>query len=51
MDIFVSVIKYIFVAALGVEVLLILRALYSLAREKARAAALQAPADAAQAAE
>jgi len=32
-----TVLKYIFVVGLGVEVLLILRALFNLAREKARA--------------
>ena len=35
----VPIIKYIFVISLGVEVLLILRALYNLARDKAREAA------------
>jgi hypothetical protein len=39
MDIVVSVLKYLFVVAFGVEVALILRALYALARDKARAAA------------
>jgi len=39
MDIVVSVLKYLFVIAFGVEVALILRALYALARDKARAAA------------
>ena len=36
MDIFVSVLKYIFVVGAGVEALLILRALVNLARDKAR---------------
>ena len=31
-----TILKYIFVVGLGVEVLLILRALFNLAREKAR---------------
>jgi hypothetical protein len=38
MEIVVSIIKYIFVVGVGVEVALILRALYSLARDKAREA-------------
>jgi len=33
-----TIIKYIFVVGLGVEVLLVLRALFNLARDKARAA-------------
>ena len=36
MTILVSVLKYIFVVGVGVEVLLILRALVNLARDKAR---------------
>jgi hypothetical protein len=40
----VPIIKYMFVVAAGVEVALILRALVVLARDKARAAALPAPA-------
>ena len=43
METLVAVIKYIFVAAAGVEVVLILRALVILAREKARAAEQLAP--------
>jgi len=43
MDTVVSVIKYIFVVGVGVEVALILRALYTLARDKAHEAA--SPAD------
>ncbi len=39
MEVAVAVIKYIFVVALGVEVLSILRALVDLARTKARDAA------------
>lgn len=35
MDVFVSLLKYTFVVALGVEVAIILRALVRLAREKA----------------
>lgn len=42
MDIVIALVKYTFVALLGVEVVLILRGLYNLAREKAQ----QAPADA-----
>lgn len=34
-----TILKYIFVVGLGVEALLVLRALYGLAREKAREAA------------
>lgn len=46
MEIFVTILKYIFVVGVGVEVLLILRALVDLAREKARAAdAPPAPAE------
>lgn len=44
MDVLILLIKYGFVVALGVEVALILRAIASLAREKARAAAPAAPA-------
>lgn len=35
MDIIIPAVKYIFVVAVGVEVALILRALFQLAREKA----------------
>jgi|GEM_PF-3215259 hypothetical protein len=35
LDVFVSLLKYSFVVALGVEVVIILRALIRLAREKA----------------
>jgi hypothetical protein len=38
MELVVSALKYIFVIGVGVEVALILRALYTLARDKARAA-------------
>ena len=41
MEIVITVVKYIFVIAVGVEVALILRSLVMLAREKARGA--QAP--------
>lgn len=41
MEILATVIKYIFVVALGIEGLLIVRAVVRLAREKARADALQ----------
>jgi hypothetical protein len=44
MDIIVSAIKYVFVVGVGVEVALILRALFLLARDKARAAEAAAPA-------
>ena len=44
MEIVVPVVKYIFVAAAGVEVVLILRALFLLARDKARAAQAPTPA-------
>lgn len=43
MDIVIPTVKYIFVVAAGVEVALIVRALYQLAREKSRAAAAAAP--------
>jgi hypothetical protein len=43
MDIAVTLIKYVFVVALGVETLIILRALVDLARTKAREAAPAAP--------
>jgi hypothetical protein len=46
MDALVPAIKYIFVIAFGVEIVLILRALFQLARDKARDA--QAPAAAAE---
>ena len=39
MHLVVSLIKYIFVVGAGVEVVLILKALYELARDKARAEA------------
>jgi hypothetical protein len=42
MEAIVPAIKYIFVVGFGVEIILILRALFNLAREKARAA--EAPA-------
>ncbi len=44
MDILLMSVKYVFVAALAVEGLLIGRALWTLAREKARAAQPAAPA-------
>jgi hypothetical protein len=44
MESIVPFIKYVFVIALGVETLLILRALYQLARDKAREAQASAPA-------
>lgn len=40
MEIVVSIIKYVFVVGLAVEVALIFRALFNLARDKARAAEL-----------
>jgi hypothetical protein len=43
MNIVISIIKYTFVVALGVEGLLIARALVSLARDKARSANPPAP--------
>ncbi|MBK9711712.1 MAG: hypothetical protein IPO81_10365 [Kouleothrix sp.] len=42
METLVPVIKYIFVAAVSVEIVLILRSLFLLARDKARAAAAPA---------
>jgi hypothetical protein len=42
MEVIVSILKYLFVLALGVEVALIVRALYRLARDKAREAAAPA---------
>jgi hypothetical protein len=45
METVATILKYIFVVGLGVEILLILRALFNLARDKARAAAA-APASA-----
>ena len=42
MEIIVSVLKYVFVVGVGVEVALILRALFQLARDKAVAAELPA---------
>jgi hypothetical protein len=44
METIIPIIKYIFVIGVGVEVVLILRALFNLAREKARAAELPAAA-------
>lgn len=41
----IAVIKYTFVAALAVEVVLILRSLFNLAREKAKAATPVQPAE------
>jgi hypothetical protein len=38
MELFVSIVKYAFVILLGLEVALMLRALFTIAREKARAA-------------
>jgi hypothetical protein len=43
METLVSIVKYIFVIATGVEIALILRAVVVLALGKARAAALPAP--------
>lgn len=40
MDVVVGVIKYSFVAAFAVEIVLIVRAIVTLAREKAQAAAV-----------
>jgi hypothetical protein len=45
MELVVSILKYIFVTAAAVEVVLILRALYNLAREKAGPAARPATAE------
>jgi hypothetical protein len=42
MEIVVNILKYIFLVSVGVEVVLILRALFILARDKARAADLPA---------
>jgi hypothetical protein len=42
MELVVSVLKYTFVVGAGVEALLMLRALYQLARDKAKAADLPA---------
>lgn len=42
MDIIIPAVKYVFVVAFGVEIILIARAVFQLAREKARQA--QAPA-------
>jgi hypothetical protein len=42
MEIALSILKYVFVVALGIEGLLIARAVIRLAREKARAAQTQA---------
>ena len=44
METLVPIVKYIFVLAFGVEILLILRALFQLARDKAREAQAPAPA-------
>ena len=41
----VSILKYLFVVGAGIEVALILRALYNLARDKARAAESPATAE------
>jgi hypothetical protein len=45
MEIVVSMLKYVFVIGLGVEVALIGRALFNLARDKARAAELPVAAE------
>lgn len=45
METFVAILKYVFVAGVGIEVLLILRALFTLAREKARPIGPQKPAE------
>jgi hypothetical protein len=45
MEIVVNTVKYLFVVGLGVEVALILRALFNLARDKARAAELPVAAE------
>ena len=45
MEIAVNVLKYVFVVAAAVEVALILRALFTLARDKAHAAELPATAE------
>jgi hypothetical protein len=44
MEIVVNILKYIFVVGFGVEILLILRALFNLARDKAREAEAYPPA-------
>lgn len=44
MEAIIPAVKYVFVVGVGVEVLLILRALFTLARDKARAAEVSAPA-------
>jgi hypothetical protein len=44
MEIVVNILKYLFVLSAGIEVALILWALYKLARDKARAAELPATA-------
>lgn len=44
MESIVPFVKYIFVIAFGVEIVLILRALFQLARDKAREAQAPAPA-------
>lgn len=45
MELFLYFVKYIFVIALGAEMLVILGALINLARQKARVAAPAAPAE------
>jgi hypothetical protein len=45
MELAVSILKYLFVVGLGVEVALIVRALFNLARDKARAAELPVAAE------
>lgn len=45
METIIPVIKYIFVAGVAVEAVLILRSLFLLARDKARAAATAQPAE------
>ena len=45
MELIVSILKYLFVIGLGVEVALILRALFNLARDKARAVELPVAAE------
>jgi hypothetical protein len=44
MESIVPFVKYIFVIAFGIEIILILRALFQLARDKAREAQAPAPA-------
>jgi hypothetical protein len=45
MEIVVNIVKYLFVVSLGIEVALILRALFNLARDKARAVELPVAAE------